>query len=201
MRHAFIRDFRSMSARREFTSLYAACGRTIFAFVHNSRHAEVAFRKCSHDDGFSPVPFSMSVVAVALTACSDKKPAAARCGRSRRHRESHQENRAGSDRRARFAVEPIDTVAVKSLVDGQLLEARVKDGDEVKKGGLLFKIDPRPCAGHARTNRSGAGERRCGARTGESAARSLRTGRVERISFPPIRCSSIAPRMPRRPRA
>ena len=42
------------------------------------------------------------------------------------------------------SVEPIDTVAVKSLVDGQLLEAHVKDGDEVKKGELLFKIDPRP---------------------------------------------------------
>ncbi len=42
------------------------------------------------------------------------------------------------------AVEPIDTVAVKSLVDGQLLEAHVNDGDEVKKGQLLFKIDPRP---------------------------------------------------------
>ncbi|HEY4349629.1 MAG TPA: efflux RND transporter periplasmic adaptor subunit, partial [Paraburkholderia sp.] len=42
------------------------------------------------------------------------------------------------------SVEPIDTVAVKSLVDGQLLEAHVKDGDEVKKGELLFTIDPRP---------------------------------------------------------
>ena len=42
------------------------------------------------------------------------------------------------------SVEPIDSVAVKSLVDGQLLEAHVKDGDEVKKGDLLFKIDPRP---------------------------------------------------------
>jgi multidrug efflux system membrane fusion protein len=42
------------------------------------------------------------------------------------------------------SVEPIDSVAVKSLVDGQLLEVHVKDGDEVKKGQLLFKIDPRP---------------------------------------------------------
>jgi membrane fusion protein, multidrug efflux system len=42
------------------------------------------------------------------------------------------------------SVEPIDSVAVKSLVDGQLLEAHVKDGDEVKKGQLLFKIDRRP---------------------------------------------------------
>src|SRR5438445_4576771 len=41
-------------------------------------------------------------------------------------------------------VEAINSVAVKSLVDGQLLESRVKDGDEVKAGQLLFKIDPRP---------------------------------------------------------
>jgi membrane fusion protein, multidrug efflux system len=41
-------------------------------------------------------------------------------------------------------VEAINSVAVKSLVDGQLLEAHVKDGDEVKTGQLLFKIDARP---------------------------------------------------------
>lgn len=41
-------------------------------------------------------------------------------------------------------VEAINSVAVKSLVDGQLLESHVKDGDEVKAGELLFKIDPRP---------------------------------------------------------
>jgi multidrug efflux system membrane fusion protein len=41
-------------------------------------------------------------------------------------------------------VEAINSVAVKSLVDGQLLQSQVKDGDEVKKGQLLFKIDARP---------------------------------------------------------
>lgn len=41
-------------------------------------------------------------------------------------------------------VEAINSVAVKSLVDGQLLESHVKDGDEVAAGQLLFKIDPRP---------------------------------------------------------
>jgi multidrug efflux system membrane fusion protein len=41
-------------------------------------------------------------------------------------------------------VEAINSVAVKSLVDGQLLDSRVKDGDEIKAGQLLFKIDPRP---------------------------------------------------------
>jgi multidrug efflux system membrane fusion protein len=42
------------------------------------------------------------------------------------------------------SVEAINSVAVKSLVDGQLLESAVKDGDDVKAGQLLFKIDPRP---------------------------------------------------------
>ena len=41
-------------------------------------------------------------------------------------------------------VEAINSVAVKSLVDGQLLQSSVKDGDDLKKGQLLFKIDPRP---------------------------------------------------------
>ncbi|MEO8459154.1 MAG: efflux RND transporter periplasmic adaptor subunit [Dokdonella sp.] len=41
-------------------------------------------------------------------------------------------------------VEPINSVAVKSLVDGQLLESAIKDGDDVKTGDLLFRIDPRP---------------------------------------------------------
>ncbi len=42
------------------------------------------------------------------------------------------------------SVEAINTVAVKSLVDGQLLEAQVKDGADVVAGQLLFRIDPRP---------------------------------------------------------
>lgn len=41
-------------------------------------------------------------------------------------------------------VEPINSVSIKSLVDGQLLESTVKDGDDVKAGDLLFRIDPRP---------------------------------------------------------
>lgn len=41
-------------------------------------------------------------------------------------------------------VEAINSVAVKSLIDGQLLQTSVKDGDDVTAGQLLFKIDPRP---------------------------------------------------------
>ncbi len=42
------------------------------------------------------------------------------------------------------SVEAINSVAIKSLVDGQLLEAHVKDGADVRKAQLLFRIDPRP---------------------------------------------------------
>ena len=40
--------------------------------------------------------------------------------------------------------EAINSVAVKSLVDGQLQRAFVKDGDTVRVGQPLFRIDPRP---------------------------------------------------------
>jgi len=42
------------------------------------------------------------------------------------------------------SVEAINSVAVKSLVDGQLLESQVLDGADVTAGQLLFRIDPRP---------------------------------------------------------
>ncbi len=41
-------------------------------------------------------------------------------------------------------VEAYSTVTIKSRVEGQLLKALVKEGSEVKKGHLLFVIDPRP---------------------------------------------------------
>jgi multidrug efflux system membrane fusion protein len=41
-------------------------------------------------------------------------------------------------------VEAYTTVAVKSRVDGQILEVQFREGVEVKKGQVLFKIDPRP---------------------------------------------------------
>ena len=41
-------------------------------------------------------------------------------------------------------VEAINAVAIKSRVDGQLLESHVDNGDSVHRGQLLFKIDPRP---------------------------------------------------------
>ena len=41
-------------------------------------------------------------------------------------------------------VEPLSTVALKARVDGQIVEVNFKEGEEVRKGSVLFKIDPRP---------------------------------------------------------
>jgi membrane fusion protein, multidrug efflux system len=41
-------------------------------------------------------------------------------------------------------VEAYSTVAVKARVDGQINAVGFKEGEEVKKGQILFKIDPRP---------------------------------------------------------
>lgn len=41
-------------------------------------------------------------------------------------------------------VQAYSTVSVKSLVDGELIKVNFKEGDFVKKGQLLFEIDPRP---------------------------------------------------------
>jgi multidrug efflux system membrane fusion protein len=40
-------------------------------------------------------------------------------------------------------VEPIQTVAIKSRIDGEVAAVRVKDGQDVAKGELLFKLDDR----------------------------------------------------------
>ncbi len=41
-------------------------------------------------------------------------------------------------------VEPNRTVAVQSLVSGQLTRIAIAEGDEVRQGQVLFEIDPRP---------------------------------------------------------
>ncbi len=42
------------------------------------------------------------------------------------------------------SVEPINSVSVTSMIDGQLLSVEVKDGDFVAANQLLFRIDARP---------------------------------------------------------
>src|SRR5262245_52115474 len=41
-------------------------------------------------------------------------------------------------------VEAYSTVSVKALVSGELVEVHFQEGQEVNKGDLLFRIDPRP---------------------------------------------------------
>lgn len=41
-------------------------------------------------------------------------------------------------------VEPVSTVSIKAQISGELLEVHFKEGDVVRKGQLLFTIDPRP---------------------------------------------------------
>jgi multidrug efflux system membrane fusion protein len=41
-------------------------------------------------------------------------------------------------------VEASSTVSVKARVDGQIVALNFKEGQEVKKGAVLFRIDPRP---------------------------------------------------------
>lgn len=41
-------------------------------------------------------------------------------------------------------VEAYATVALKSRVDGQIVEVSFREGQQVSKGAVLFKIDPRP---------------------------------------------------------
>jgi len=42
------------------------------------------------------------------------------------------------------SITPITSVAVKSRVDGQIVEVAVREGSDVRRGDLLFRIDPRP---------------------------------------------------------
>ena len=41
-------------------------------------------------------------------------------------------------------VEALSTVSVKARVDGQIIEVGFKEGNEVRKDSVLFRIDPRP---------------------------------------------------------
>jgi multidrug efflux system membrane fusion protein len=47
-------------------------------------------------------------------------------------------------------VEPIESVAIRSRVDGQITGVHVRDGRDVRKGQLLFELDPRFLAAQLR---------------------------------------------------
>ncbi|MDH4188886.1 MAG: efflux RND transporter periplasmic adaptor subunit [Betaproteobacteria bacterium] len=40
-------------------------------------------------------------------------------------------------------IEPYSTVALKARIDGQIVEVNFREGSEVRKGDILFRIDPR----------------------------------------------------------
>jgi multidrug efflux system membrane fusion protein len=85
---------------------------------------------------------SLAAAALALTACSKAPPAPEEAVPVE---VAHVVRKAMPERLAAVGtVEAINSVAVKSRVDGQLLESHVKDGEDVRAGQLLFKIDPRP---------------------------------------------------------
>jgi len=46
--------------------------------------------------------------------------------------------------RAIGSVEPYTTVAIKTMIAGEITEVHYTDGQDVKKGDVLFTIDPRP---------------------------------------------------------
>ena len=89
------------------------------------------------------LPVAAIIVAALLTACSSKVPPPAdpevpvSTVAARTKTMPELVSAVGT-------VEAINSVAIKSLVDGQLLQSAVKDGEDVKAGQLLFKIDPRP---------------------------------------------------------
>ena len=42
------------------------------------------------------------------------------------------------------SVQPFSTVAIRALAGGQLIRVSFREGDEVRRGQLLFTVDPRP---------------------------------------------------------
>src|SRR5262245_66465622 len=51
--------------------------------------------------------------------------------------------------------EAVDSVEVRPRISGQLQSVHFKDGQNVKKGQLLFVIDPRPFAARSEERRVG----------------------------------------------
>ena len=61
------------------------------------------------------------------------------------------------------------TVGIKSQINGQLVEVRFKEGQEVSKGDLLFVIDPRPFEAALRQTEAALGQRQAEVRQAQAA--------------------------------
>jgi membrane fusion protein, multidrug efflux system len=61
------------------------------------------------------------------------------------------------------------SVGIKSQINGQLVEVRFKEGQDVKKGDLLFVIDPRPFEAALRQSEAALNQRRAEVKQAEAA--------------------------------
>ncbi len=92
---------------------------------------------------------ALSMVALLFAGCSDKKAASAP-QMSLRDMQVPVEVAKATQRNMPVQVTAIgnvqaySTVTVKSLVDGEIQKAYFTEGQDVKKGDMLFSIDPRP---------------------------------------------------------
>lgn len=89
-----------------------------------------------------PIRSGVLLGAVLLAACSDPKtppPATVPVSVARVERRD-----VPYEIDATGTVEPMQTVAVASQIEGILTRVAFREGDEVKRGQVLFQIDPRP---------------------------------------------------------
>src|SRR5215470_6156930 len=61
------------------------------------------------------------------------------------------------------------TVGIKSQINGQLVEVRFKEGQDVRKGDLLFVIDPRPFEAALRQTEAALNQRQAEVRQAQAA--------------------------------
>ena len=61
------------------------------------------------------------------------------------------------------------SVGIKSQISGQLVEVRFKEGQDVRKGDLLFVIDPRPFEAALRQTEAALGQRQAEVRQAQAA--------------------------------
>ena len=84
-----------------------------------------------------------AILALAAAACQSQKPKVADEAVPVTVARVEQKN-VPIDIRAIGNVQPVSTVQVRALVGGELQKVSFREGDDVRKGALLFTIDPRP---------------------------------------------------------